>query len=189
MIKIATWNVNSINAHLEQVTSWVKQNDPDILLLQETKCEDLNFPYQLFEDYNIQHSGQKTYNGVAILSKFALENVVKTFENTPCPEQARFIEADLLCPIGMLKIINVYVPNGGEVGSEKFTMKLEFFQHLLIYLRTLDVEMPTIIAGDFNVAPFDIDVYSPEKASNHTLFSDDEKKLLRAILNANFFDA
>jgi exodeoxyribonuclease-3 len=188
MTKIASWNVNSINAHLDQVTSWIKQNDPDVLLLQETKCEDSNFPYLALEQFGISHLGQKSYNGVAILSKHHLENISETFENNPCPEQARFIQADFACPIGMLKVINVYVPNGGEVGSEKFAIKLEFLKHLLIYLRTLDSNTPTILAGDFNVAPFDIDVYSPEQAYGGLLFSDIEKKLMRAIINANFFD-
>jgi exodeoxyribonuclease-3 len=188
MIKIASWNVNSINAHLDQVTSWIKQNDPDILLLQETKCQDSNFPYEAFKGFSVSHLGQKTYNGVAILSKHSPKSIIKTFENNPCFDQARFIQADFVYSSGIARVINIYVPNGGEIGSEKFAIKLDFLRGLLNYIRMLDLTTPTILAGDFNVAPFDIDVYSPEEANNRLLFSDIEKKLLREILNANFFD-
>jgi exodeoxyribonuclease-3 len=187
-IKIATWNVNSINAHLEQITSWVQDNAPDVLLLQETKCEDVKFPYDAFEAYNVSHCGQKTYNGVATLSKFPMEDVITSFKNTPCPEQARFIEANISTNLGLIKVINTYIPNGGDVDSDKFKMKLTFLDQLNNYLNTLDFEIPTVIGGDFNVAPFNIDAYSADEMRNKTLFTDVEKSKLRKILNSNFID-
>lgn len=188
MVSISTWNVNSVNAHLEQINAWIANHNPDIILLQETKCEDVKFPYQEFESYNVHHNGQKTYNGVAILSKFPLEDVVLDFPGNPVPEQARFIEANILTPAGLIKVVNLYIPNGSEVTSDKFAMKLVFLENLTLYLKSLDTSIPTIIGGDFNIAPFDIDVYSPEALKGEVLFTDEEKALMRKILNSNFFD-
>jgi exodeoxyribonuclease-3 len=187
-ITCATWNVNSVNAHLEQILSWLEIHNPDIVLLQETKCEDVNFPHPVFERYNICHKGQKTYNGVAILSKYPTEDVVTNFKNNPCPEQSRFIEANIQTPIGLVKIINVYVPNGGDGDGEKMALKLAFLQNLYTYLQELDTATPTLIGGDFNVSPFDIDVFSVEEMEGKTHFSSIEKNKLRQILNSNFID-
>lgn len=187
-LSVATWNVNSINAHLDQVLNWIKNNNPDILLLQETKCEDVNFPYSAFEKYNISHYGQKTYNGVDILSKFPFEDVLTSFSNNPCPEQSRFIEANISTPLGLIKVISVYVPNGEEVGSDKFKVKLVFLKQLNAYLNNIESDIYTIIGGDFNIAPFDIDVYSPEKMFGKLHFSYKEIASMRSILNSNFID-
>ena len=188
MLSISSWNINSVNAHLEQLSYWNQQHNCDIILLQETKCENTKFPYQFFEQYNISHSGQKTYNGVAILSKYILEDIEQNFPGNPCPEQARFIKAIINTPIGLIKVINVYVPNGSEIGCEKFQIKLAFLRHLSNYLINLEQDIPTIIGADFNVAPFDIDVYLPENLEGQILFSIEEKALMRRILNSNFFD-
>jgi len=188
MVSIATWNINSVNAHLEQINYWISKNNCDIILLQETKCEDVKFPYHEFEQYNVEHNGQKAYNGVAILSKSPLEDIVLNFDGNPVADQARFIEANVKTDIGLIKVINVYVPNGSEVASDKFQTKLVFLENLKNYLETLDHSMPTIIGGDFNVAPFDIDVYSPEAMKGEVLFTAEEKSLMRKIHSSNFFD-
>ena len=188
MLVISSWNVNSINAHLEQVLNWSNECKPDILLLQETKCEDIKFPYQYFEKYNISHNGQKTYNGVAVLSKFPLEDIVLNFTGNPCPEQSRFIQTNINSPLGLIRVISIYVPNGSELDCDKFKIKLSFLKQINRYLKNLETDIPTIIGGDFNVAPFNIDVYGPEELNGQLLFSSQEKSLMRQILSNNFFD-
>jgi exodeoxyribonuclease-3 len=188
MLNIATWNINSINAHLEQTLAFLRDNSNDILMLQETKCIEENFPKDEFLHYNIAVCGQKSYNGVAILSKFPIEDVKYDFPDNPCSNEARFIEVDSLTPLGLIKIINVYVPNGSELTSPKFATKLVFLKSLKHYLSTLDSAQSIIIGGDFNVAPFDIDVYDAKQMQDCLLCSVSEKSSLRAILNSNFFD-
>ena len=195
-VKIVTWNINSINAHLEQFQRYLDKDDPDIVLLQEIKCIEENFPYfHQLEHYNLIVSGQKGYNGVAILSKYPLEDTVKTFSENPCDDQARFIETHVSIPSicnknlsHYLKIICVYVPNGSEVGSEKFELKLQFLQKLKEYLSFIPKDTFVLIGGDFNIAPFDIDVYSPEDMRGKICFSSQEQKLMREILNLGFED-
>lgn len=189
MISIATWNINSINAHLPQLLNFTQNHQPDILLLQETKCEDAKFPHHELPQYQISHLGQKSYNGVAILSKFPIQNIKTTFPNNPAQDQARFIQTDVVINDQLLSIINVYVPNGSSVGSDKFELKISFLDELLQYLNKLPQHIPTIIGGDFNVAPFDIDVYSPNKMQGQLLFSDQEKYAMRKILNSYWLDA
>lgn len=190
-MKIVSWNVNSIKARLENVLEWVSYNNPDILMLQELKCEEASFPYEALShlSYNYAISGQKTYNGVAILSKYPIDDIKKDFTGNPCPEQARFVEISYNSPLGYMRAINVYVPNGGEVGSEKFALKLEFLKALKVYLSNVQSkEENIVIGGDFNVAPFDIDVYSPKDLENSTCFTLEERKLLRAIINDDWID-
>ena len=190
-LKVVSWNVNSIRSRLEHVLSFLVNEEPDILMLQETKCEDEQFPDEAFADlpYNISKSGQKSYNGVAILSKLLIDEVKVIFPKNPCEEQARFIEVACQTSIGYSRIISVYVPNGSEVGSEKFTTKLEFYDALTEYLvsiRSSDEHL--IVGGDFNVAPFDIDVYSTEALENALCFTQMEKQKMRALLNQGFED-
>ena len=124
-MKIVTWNVNSIKARLGIVTHWLRETAPDVLLLQETKTVDETFPYEPFEDlgYNIAVHGQKTYNGVAILSKVPLEDITMGLPGNEADEQARYIEAVVG---GTTRVASVYIPNGQEVGSEKFAYKMNF---------------------------------------------------------------
>lgn len=190
-MKIASWNVNSVKARCPNVLEWIEINNPDLLMLQELKCEEAAFPQDAFShlSYNYAISGQKTYNGVAILSKYPIDDVKKNFPNNPCPEQARFIEVTFTSPVGYTRAINVYVPNGGEVGSDKFALKLEFLSNLHLYLKSIaSYEENIIIGGDFNVAPFDIDVYAPKDLENSTCFTLGERKLMRQILNDGWLD-
>ena len=190
-MKIVSWNVNSIKARLETVLKWIEANDPDILMLQELKCEESAFPYDAFShlSYNYAIVGQKTYNGVAILSKYPIDEIITDLPGGPCPEQARFVAIGCSSPIGYLRAINIYVPNGGEVGSDKFDIKLKFLPALKEYLRKIHkYDEHIIIGGDFNVAPFDIDVYDPKELENSTCFTLQERKLMREILNDNWHD-
>lgn len=191
MLKLVTWNVNSIRSRIEHMQNFLQSHDPDLMLIQETKCENHQFPHSEFAGpaYNIKIHGQKSYNGVAIFSKFAVDDVKTDFPGNPCPEQARFIEITCNTKSGYSRIICVYVPNGGDVDSEKFLMKLDFFDALNDYLTSISkLDENVIIGGDFNIAPFDIDVYSPKDLANSTCFTLEEKQKFRTILNSGYQD-
>lgn len=158
---IASWNVNSITARLPHVLKWVETHRPYALLLQELKCQTPAFPFEAFETlgYNLAVHGQKTYNGVAVLSKDPIEEQITTFPGQEEDPQCRYLEVFT----GKRRLISVYVPNGQEVGSDKYAYKLAFLNNLKAHIETLltyDEEL--VIAGDFNVAPFLEDGYSPE---------------------------
>ncbi len=165
--------------------------DPDIVLLQEIKCETDKFPYEELSNfnYNFYIHGQKSYNGVAILSKFPADEIITSFPANPCVDQARFIEASIRTPVGYFNIISIYAPNGFEVGSDKFTTKLEFYKKLIEYLQNKkSSDEKLIIGGDFNIAPFDIDVHSPIELTGQTCFTLEERQLFRKILNSGYHD-
>ncbi|MDR1691401.1 MAG: exodeoxyribonuclease III [Rickettsiales bacterium] len=163
-MKIASFNVNSIRAHLENVLNWANVSKPDIILLQELKCEEHCFPFMDFEmlGYNIQILGQKSWNGVAVLSKHRIEDV---YEHLPCVEDtSRYLEVFT----GGIRVASIYAPNGNPTGTEKFAYKLKWMECLENRMRELaKLEEPVIIGGDFNVIPKDMDVYNPK------LFKDD----------------
>lgn len=187
MLKIATWNVNSIRVRLPSVLAWLKEAAPDVLLLQELKATDDQFPREAFEDlsYNIALYGQKTYNGIAILSKIPIEDVTKGipgFED----DQARYIEA----VVKGMRVACVYVPNGMTVGSDKYAYKLNFLKHLYEHVRTLlTYDEALIIGGDFNIAPADQDVYDPEKWHEEILCSTRERESFSSLLYLGLTDA
>lgn len=190
-MKIATWNINSIKMRIGLLYDFIKNNDPDIILLQELKCTTESFPYDELSHlpYNIYVHGQKSYNGVAILSKFRADEIEYSFINNPCSDQARFIEATMQTSIGFCRIISLYAPNGGEVGSDKFQLKLEFYDAITNYLISRkSFEEKLVIGGDFNIAPFDIDVYSTSELKDSTGFTLIERTKMRTLLNDNFFD-
>lgn len=190
-IKIATWNVNSIRTRIEQVASWLQSFNIDIALLQELKCTDEQFPLSQIEDlgYNCYLFGQKTYNGVAIISKYPADEVIRGFHGDPIPEQSRYIEASFDLPIGYSRVASVYVPNGGEVDSDKFKIKMDFYDAFIKYVTSkLDLEENFLIGGDFNVALNDTDVYSPDDLRNSTCFTYREREKLREFLNTGFRD-
>lgn len=190
-MKIACWNVNSINTRYGHLLSWIEKNDPDLVLLQEIKCEARDFPRSEFSHlpYNIEIHGQKTYNGVTIFSKYPIDEVKTSFSNNPCPEQARFLEVCFDSDIGYSRVMSVYVPNGGEVGSEKYKIKIDFLKSFRQYLNKISSRDENImIGGDFNVAPYDIDVHAPEHLQHTTCFTEEERILMRSILNSNWHD-
>lgn len=190
-IKIATWNINSIRSRIDQVVHWLQSNNIDIALLQELKCTNDQFPYSLIEElgYNCYVFGEKSYNGVAIISKFSADETFENFLGSPCPNQARYIEATMNLPIGYTRISSVYVPNGGEVDSDKFKIKMDFYDAFSKYISTKqDLDENFIIGGDFNVALNDSDVYSPDTLRNTTCFTNIERKKLRSFINVGFRD-
>ncbi len=172
-MRVATWNVNSVKAHLDVVTRWLSEAMPDVVCLQEIKCEDQNFPTSVFEDLNYTAAvhGQKTYNGVAILSKFPLENVIRGLPGSRSDEQARYIQATVIDGKNNPTIASIYLPNGNPVNSDKYPYKLSWLDRLTDHARALmKLEEPLILAGDYNVIPAAIDAKTPRQWVNDALF-------------------
>jgi exodeoxyribonuclease-3 len=187
MRTIVTWNINSIRIRLPYLLSWLKENNPDVVLLQETKVTDEFFPREAIEDlhYNIASYGQKTYNGVAILSKFPIEDVsrgIRGFQD----DSSRYIEA--VC--GGMRVASVYVPNGMAVGSDKYKYKLDFLSHLYAHVQNrLKYDESFLIGGDFNIAPTDLDVYDPTLWHEKILCSTPEREEFRSLVYLGLTDA
>jgi len=159
-MKIATWNVNSIKVRLPRVLDWLQSAAPDVVLLQETKSVDDAFPAEPIEDlgYNVAVHGQKTYNGVAILSKRPLEDVCPGLPGDDDDEQARYIEAT----VGTVRVASIYLPNGNPVDSEKFAYKLGWMERLIARAgELLALEESFVLGGDYNICPEDRDCYDP----------------------------
>lgn len=185
---VASWNINSIRSRLEILDSWLRAESPDILLIQETKCEEKNFPYLAFEalPYNITHVGQKAYNGVAIFSKEPVDIIHTKLPYDDDDAQARYVEVFT----SGYRFGSVYVPNGSELGSEKFAYKLKFYERLKRYLQeVMASEEKYVLGGDFNVAPTDEDVYDPNKYQNRILVSPQEREAFRRLTNMGMVDA
>ena len=160
MIKLASWNVNSLKVRLPQVIAWLKASEVDVLALQETKLTDDFFPENVFNElgYHVVFSGQKTYNGVAIISRFPMADVI-----TDIPGLDDVQRRILAVTISDWRLINLYVPNGSEVGSEKFNYKLSWLEQVKLYLQEQIKQFPKLtVVGDFNIAPEDIDVHDPK---------------------------
>ena len=173
MFKIATWNVNSLRVRLAQLLDWLQAHSPDVLALQETKLVDEEFPEEMFFDigYRAVFSGQKTYNGVAIISKSPTTRVVTDFPSFTDPQRRI-----LLANFDKLSVLNLYVPNGSEVGSEKYHYKLEWLTHLQSFVdAALDQVLNLVMLGDFNIAPADADVHDPQEWQGKVLVSDAER--------------
>ena len=191
MTKIVSWNVNSIRVRLPHLVQLKETIDPDVIMLQETKSTDENFPFDDIKEmgFEIITKGQKSYNGVAILSKIPMELIANELPGNVKDEQARFIECSFDTPIGYARIISLYAPNGGEVGSEKFKIKLNFYDVFTKYINSKkSFEEKLFVGSDYNIAPFDIDAHSPNKLRYSTCFTLAEQKKLRTILNSGFID-
>ncbi len=183
---IATFNTNSVRVRLPVILEWLDQQKPDILCLQETKAQDKDFPVKPFEEagFHIAYKGQKSYNGVAIVSKHPIDNIQTSLYDSN-DEDARFLSA----VIRDIPVINVYVPQGFAVGSEKFEYKLRWFKDLLTHIKTnYDPKQPIILAGDLNVALESIDVFDPEKYEGEVSCHPEERAILRAFLDWGFVD-
>lgn len=191
MLKIATWNVNSLRVRLPQVVEWLQQQQPDILALQETKLIDDAFPQTIFSElgYHVVFTGQKTYNGVATLSRSPAHVTLTTiplFED----EQRRFLETRYLFKNRELSIINVYVPNGAELDCDKYHYKLLWLQNLHRYLTELTQQIENIVVlGDFNIAPADDDILNPTDWKDSILTSDLERSALQNLYHLGLSDA
>lgn len=191
MVSIATWNVNSVKARLPHLLDWLKHSQTDIVLLQECKCEDDKFPAIEIEDlgYNLAVHGQKTYNGVAILSKFPLDDVTRGLPNFD-DEQARYIEAVVSIDKTAIRVASIYVPNGQAVDSDKFSYKLRFLKQLHRHASSLlRHEEILVLGGDYNVAPFALDVYDPKALDGAICYHPEERAALHTILNSGLYDA
>ena len=185
-MKIATWNVNSLRVRLEHVTDWLKQARPDVLGLQETKVTDDLFPAASFEDlgYHVSYSGQPTYNGVALVSRLPPADVVVDLDGFDDP--ARRV---LGATCGDVRVLNLYVPNGQSVGSEKYDYKLSWLAALQAHLQSdLQRHRYVVAVGDFNIAPEDRDVHDPVQWEGKILCSPMERDALGDILKAGFED-
>ena len=188
-MKIASWNVNSIRTRLDQLGAWLSRVAPDVACLQETKVEDERFPVDAIGEagYKAIFTGQKTYNGVAILTKFGLtaEDPKMNLDGDDAESARRAIA----CTVDGVRIVCVYVPNGQAVGSPAFAYKLEWYRRLKAELAAAARSgSRLLVCGDFNVAPEPIDVYDPSKWEGHVLFSLDERAALRDLMELGLVD-
>ena len=187
-MKVATWNVNSIRARLPNVLTWLNENPLDVLLLQEIKCVEDNFPFSEFENigYNVLVNGQKSYNGVAILSKSAPENVIYNLPGNDHDIQRRYIEAK----IEGVVFGCIYLPNGNPINTEKFLYKLRWMEILRKHAQNLLMqEVPVILGGDFNIIPTDEDVHDPLAWKEDALCLYEARQRFREIINLGYTDA
>ncbi len=193
---IATWNVNSIRTRLSQVIDWMKNFNPDILCLQETKVMDDSFPFEPFETlgYSVEVYGQKSYNGVAIISKIKAENIKKGFYGySDCDQnieifldQKRLISAD----INGIKIINVYVPNGSSLESSKYEYKINWLSCLASFLDKQENNGELIcLMGDFNIALSNLDIHDPKKYEGGIMATEKERNALNNVLKERLIDS
>jgi len=184
--KIATWNVNSLRVRLPHVLSWLKSAKPEVLALQELKMPDEDFPYDEIREagYEAAVSGQRTYNGVAILSRQPAHDKL-----TDLPGLDDHQRRVMCVTIGDIRILNLYVPNGESVESDKYQYKLNWLKKLDAYVKQeLKKHPKMIILGDFNIAPDEIDVHDPKHWDGHVLFSAPERKALKELLQIGFHD-
>ncbi len=186
-MRIATWNVNSIRARLPRVTEWLVRTRPDVLCMQELKCQEEQFPLEAFEDlgYNVAVFGQKSWNGVAIASRTPLSGVIKGI-----PDEADPQSRGMAVIAQGVMVVNLYVPNGQEVGSDKYAYKLQWLDQLTAWLEgetTPDDDV--VVCGDFNICPDDRDVYDPEIWKNGILCSAPERERFTALKAWGLTDA
>lgn len=186
-MKVITWNVNSLRARLARTLALIERHEPDVLCLQETKIVDDAFPVDEFTErgYHVAFHGQRTYNGVAILSREPMTDVLNGFPGDPVADQARAITAT----ISGIRIINLYVINGKSVEHPDYQLKLEWLEALDAWLSEVyDPSLPMLLVGDFNVAPEDIDIYDPVAWQGQNLFSEPERTRLRNLMGGALQD-
>ena len=191
-MRIATWNINSVRQRLDHLLGYLRDSAPDILCLQEIKCLDEAFPRMDIEamGYNVETYGQKTFNGVAILSKFPLEDVQRGLPGNEADEQARYIEAVVSTKGGALRVASIYLPNGNPVDTDKYPYKLRWMAHLQAHAkRLLALEEPLVLAGDYNVIPQARDCYDPKVWANDALFLPQTRASFQSLLNLGLTDA
>jgi exodeoxyribonuclease-3 len=190
-LRIATWNVNSIRQRLPHLLDYLKETSPDVLCLQEIKCLDDQFPRMEIEElgYNIETHGQKTFNGVAILSRRPFE-VARGLPGDENDSQSRYLEAVVPAQDGVVRVASIYLPNGNPVDSEKYPYKLIFMERLIAHARKLmQYEEPLVLAGDFNVIPDARDAAHPEQWVNDALFLPQTRMKYRELMALGLTDA
>ena len=191
LMKIASFNINGIKARAPALIKWLKESKPDVALLQEIKSIDEDFPKEIFEDlgYNVETHGQKSFNGVAILSKYPLREITRGLPGDKSDEQARWIEGTI-CASREIKICCLYLPNGNPLPGAKYDYKLAWMDRL--HLRAQELlrsEQTSLMAGDFNIIPQTEDAATPEVWENDALFKLESREKFRKILNLGFSDA
>jgi len=189
-MKIISWNVNSVRARIKNILDYIKETNPDIIFLQEIKTQNENFPSETFkkEGYNSYVFGQKSYNGVAFLSKLKIENVRNDFIKDKL-KQSRIITGEILVDKKKTKLINIYVPNGNPVDTEKYEYKKSWLTSFIKEVKKeLTVNSNLIISGDFNIIPEEIDVYDFKRYENDALFKLEIRKKYRELINLGFND-
>jgi exodeoxyribonuclease-3 len=190
-MRIATWNVNSIRQRVENLQAWLAETGPDIVCLQEIKCTDDTFPREAFESlgYNVAVHGQKTFNGVALLSKLPFDEVKSGLDGGDGDVQARFLEALVSTKGGVVRVVSLYLPNGNG-GEDKYTYKLNWMERLIHFSRErLKLEEPFVLAGDYNVIPTPLDAKRPEAWVHDALFLPPTREKFRALINLGLADA
>jgi exodeoxyribonuclease-3 len=191
-MQIATWNVNSIKQRFEHATGWLRETAPDIVCLQEIKCLDEAFPREAFEDlgYNVAVSGQKGFNGVAVLSKLPFDEVRYGLPGDDTDSQARFIEAVVSTAEGALRVCCLYLPNGNPPSTDKYAYKLAWMERLKAFAAArLELEEPLILAGDYNVIPTAADAYDVRAWLGDALFLPETRARFTGLLNLGLTDA
>ncbi len=191
-MKIASFNINGIKARITALPDWLDEAQPDVAVLQEIKSVDETFPREIFEDrgYNVETHGQKSFNGVAILSKRPLEDVNRGLPGDDSDEQARWIEATVVGDKAAVRICGLYLPNGNPAPGPKYDYKLAWMERLRDRARSLLAdEMPALMAGDYNVIPQDEDAARPEAWKTDALALPDSRRAFRRILNLGFTEA
>jgi exodeoxyribonuclease-3 len=187
-IRLATWNVNSIKQRAGHLVDWARQTAPDVILLQELKCAEDAFPRMEVEaaGYNAVVVGQKSYNGVAILSRHEITDVRTALPGDESDEQARYVEATT----AGVRVASIYLPNGNPVDTPKYSYKLDWMDRLRAHARELlKQERPTVLGGDYNCAPGDEDVYDPEGFADDALCRLDTRRRFRALLHLGLSEA
>lgn len=186
-LKIVTWNVNSIRARLSQMTNFLTEETPDIVLLQEIKVEEKDFPYDSFQEKwpHIAVAGQKSYHGVAILSKYPMENILNRLPGDEEDSEARYLEAD----IAGCRVASLYLPNGNG-SPEKYDFKLRWMDRLYAHvIPLLSAEKPVVLGGDYNVIPEAKDCYDSTAWQDDALYRLEIRKKFRSFLHAGYYDA
>ena len=189
-MKIISWNVNSVRARITNILNYIKQAKPDILLLQEIKTQDENFPYKEFKKigYESHVFGQKSYNGVAIISKIKVKNIKKNLISDDL-KQSRVITGEIQIKRNKINLINIYVPNGNPIDTEKYEYKKKWLNNFILKIKKeLSKNSKLLIAGDFNIIPEEIDVYDFKRYENDALGKLEIRKKFRELLNLGFKD-
>jgi exodeoxyribonuclease-3 len=191
-VQIATWNVNSVKSRLDLLLRWLAESKPDVVCLQEIKCVDDAFPRAAIEDagYNVAVHGQKTYNGVALLSRLPLEDVIRGLPGDDDDDHARFIEATVSTPSGAVRVGGLYLPNGNPPDTPKYPYKLAWMERLRVHAAArLALEEPYVLAGDYNVIPDRRDAKRPDAWLNDALFLPDTHAAFRRLMALGFTEA
>ena len=191
-MRIATWNVNSVRQRLDSLLAWLTERQPDVVCLQEIKCQDDAFPREPIEalGYNVAVHGQKTFNGVALLSKLPFDEVTSGLDGGDGDVQARFLEALVSTKTGVVRVVSLYLPNGNPAPGDKYDYKLQWMDRLAAFARKrMTLEEPLVLAGDYNVIPAAADARHPEAWVNDALYLPRTREKFRALINLGLTDA